>query len=433
VTRTPRLCRCGAAHALSELCLARGADHFKDRQFKEITTDRCLFETTKAGLPSFDFMLNSRNFAAVLVCVRICGLRRSGLLSAGLIVWLSSATGQSLRLGGVVGTPFTNGIQRLPDWNEINPAPRGLIGGPMLELGFDSGLALEINAVHRTIGYDYYYRFADGSRSPWIRADIGTWQFPILVKYTLPRGRLRPLIEAGPSFRAVRNKAGTEPSPFGITVGAGAELRFRQLTIAPVLRFTHWGGETWPHRPTVRNQVELLASISYPVARMSPDTAPRRVRFGVVAGAPLTGDFPPPIFSLPFTGSTTRTADFRSVAGLIMEVGLSDRFALEVNGLYRRLHFDNRPEVVVTWQMPVLAKHKFRDARTTPFVQAGPSFRLAGNLNGTNPSHFGATAGAGLEFHLARAKLAPALRYTRWLARDATKSNQVELLVAVSF
>ncbi len=303
----------------------------------------------------------------------------------------------------------------------------------MLELGFDSGFAVEISAVHRTIGFDSYNEFTDGTRSPWFRSNIGTWQFPILAKYTLPRGRVRPVIEAGPSFRAARNKAGTEPSPFGITVGAGAEIRLQKLTIAPVLRFTHWGGEPWPRRPVVRNQVELIAKIGYPVKSMSGNPSPGRVRFGLAVGVPLTGDFQPPIFPLPFTGSATRIADFRSVAGLTMEAGISDRFALEVNGLYRRLHFDTGSEVVVTWQIPVLAKYKLRRASTAPYVQGGPSFRLAGNLNGTNPSHFGGTVGSGVEFALGPAKVAPGLRYTRWGARDATKPNQVELLATITF
>lgn len=353
-----------------------------------------------------------------------------------LPVLLTACNAQTLRIGGVIGTPLTTGIERLQDWNEINPISRGLIGGPLLELGFDAGISVEINAVHRTIGYDYYHLFEGSVRSPWMRANIGTWQFPILFKYTLPfRGRVRPLVEVGPSFRAVRNKYGTEPSPFGVTAGAGAELRFGKIAVAPVLRFTHWGGETWPHRPTVRNQIEFVASVSYAAAELSRDnSSDRRIRFGVVAGVPLTGDFRPPQFpEPPFSGTATRTADFRSVAGLLFDVALADRFGLEVNGLYRRLHFPSGPEVVVTWQIPVLVKYRLREASITPFVQAGPSFRLAGNLNGANPSKIGTTIGGGIEFSLGRARLSPGLRYTRWQSRDATKPNQVELLIGMSF
>ncbi len=359
---------------------------------------------------------------------------RLAVLAAAFL--LATCSAQTLRVGGVIGTPFTKGIARLPDWNEIKPISGGLIGGPMIDLGFDSGLAIEVNAIHRTIGYDYYNRFVDGTRSPWLRANIGIWQFPVLLKYTVPlRGRIRPLVEAGPSFRAIRNKAGTEPSAFGFTAGAGAEMRLGKLSVAPVLRFTRWGGERYPYRPTVHNQIEFLTSLSLPAARLSPPAeSGRKMRFGFLAGIPLTDDFRPAPFPRPsFPSATTRTADFRSVAGLMTELNLSQQLAIEVNGLYRRLHFTNGPEVVVTWQIPVLAKYRLRAAGITPVLQAGPSFRLAGNLNGTNPSHVGVTAGGGVEFPFRRVKLSPALRYTRWQARDETKPGQVELVVGISF
>lgn len=44
----------------------------------------------------------------------------------------------------------------------------------------------------------------------------------------------------------------------------------------------------------------------------------------------------------------------------------------------------------------------------------GPSFRLDGNFNGTVPSHYGVTAGAGVEARLGRIKISSAVRYTRW-------------------
>lgn len=56
-------------------------------------------------------------------------------------------------------------------------------------------------------------------------------------------------------------------------------------------------------------------------------------------------------------------------------------------------------------------------AGRAPFLEAGPSFRAAGNLNGYNPSHFGVTAGGGAEIRKGAVLLSTALRYTRW-AKD---------------
>jgi len=78
------------------------------------------------------------------------------------------------------------------------------------------------------------------------------------------------------------------------------------------------------------------------------------------------------------------------------------------------------PFTVLTWQFPVLAKYGWGRSRWTPFAEGGPSFRLAGNLNGYNPSHYGITLGSGMETRTHGIRLAPALRYTRW-AQDASR------------
>jgi hypothetical protein len=96
------------------------------------------------------------------------------------------------------------------------------------------------------------------------------------------------------------------------------------------------------------------------------------------------------------------------------------------------------PATVVTWQIPVLAKYRFGSRPLKPFLEAGPSFRAAGNLNDAAPSVYGGTAGLGVEAQLGRLKIGPIIRYTHWAA-DAdsagspTKQNQAELLVGLSF
>jgi hypothetical protein len=161
-----------------------------------------------------------------------------------------------------------------------------------------------------------------------------------------------------------------------------------------------------------------------------------------MAGIPLTNDFPPESPDSPeYSGEAKRTADFRSVAGLMAEVELTRNLSIEANGLYRRLHFENAPEVVVTWQIPVLAKYTFSLKPLRPFVAAGPSFRAAGNLNYTNPSHIGLTAGAGIDARWRLLKISPTVRYTRWAedgstpyaSQNLTKRDQVELLFGFSF
>jgi hypothetical protein len=103
---------------------------------------------------------------------------------------------------------------------------------------------------------------------------------------------------------------------------------------------------------------------------------------------------------------------------------------------------------VLSWDFPVLAKYHLAKLGRAPFVEAGPSFRVAGNLNGYNPSHVGVTAGAGAEIRKGWALLSTALRYTRWTEDGPpnsslstggqsdyprTNANAVELIFGIGF
>ena len=123
-----------------------------------------------------------------------------------------------------------------------------------------------------------------------------------------------------------------------------------------------------------------------------------------------------------------------------LEWNISRPVSLEVDGLYRRLRAAGKPASssfsVVTWEFPALAHYRFALRHVRPFLEVGPSFRAAGNLNEIHPSHYGFTAGAGIETRVGRLLVEPAVRYTRW-AQDVhvfradvrTRPDQLELLV----
>ncbi len=116
----------------------------------------------------------------------------------------------------------------------------------------------------------------------------------------------------------------------------------------------------------------------------------KRLWFGVILGVPLTSDLRPPPFSPPpYTGPVTRTADFPFVGGIMGEFRMSLKSSIEIESLYRRLRFRESPDVVLTWEFPILAKYKLSSRRFAPFVAAGPVFRATGNLNNVDPSHWG--------------------------------------------
>lgn len=139
-----------------------------------------------------------------------------------------------------------------------------------------------------------------------------------------------------------------------------------------------------------------------------------------------------------------------------LAIDLPLHLSIEVDALYRPLNFkyftssalpsdvSSLNNTVVTWEFPVVGKYSFSKDRATflhPLLEAGPSFRISGNLNDTSPSHYGIAAGAGLEVRALKLKVAPTLRYTHWASDPASSKaagppasqNQLELLVSVSF
>ena len=176
---------------------------------------------------------------------------------------------------------------------------------------------------------------------------------------------------------------------------------------------------------------------------------------GVVGGGGFTDAFRDqffrdPGFPLPIVGSRSFSQSKDYLVGGALELHFSPHWSVEADGLFRQLHFTTAavladgslnsisPSPVVTWEFPVLAKYRHQGWRWNPLVEAGPSFRTAGNLNGSNPSHAGITAGFGMETRWKSMNIAPVVRYTRWNQDNAqednpsTARNQVELVVGIT-
>src|SRR5437899_753566 len=123
--------------------------------------------------------------------------------------------------------------------------------------------------------------------------------------------------------------------------------------------------------------IRLVAALFVFLSVVSLSIAQERKRpwLGVVLGAPVTEDTQVsagPV--LPYTGEVRRSLDFPFAAGVTIETPVAGRLSFQVDGLYRRLRYPNDPSVVVTWELPVLAKYVLVPRRSSPFLEAGPSF-----------------------------------------------------------
>lgn len=177
----------------------------------------------------------------------------------------------------------------------------------------------------------------------------------------------------------------------------------------------------------------------------------QRVSFGVLAGGYTSSDFDSKYVTHPgFLPDIVRSGSGGYIIGPFVAVRLFQHLSLGVEALYKPLHYSAAASflngvpigfaraAVVTWQFPILARYKFPLGRVNPFLEGGPSFRTAGNLNSSDPSHVGVSAGVGVETEWRRFRVAPRVRYTRW-ANDSrfadvrTRADQLEFLLGIGY
>jgi hypothetical protein len=344
-----------------------------------------------------------------------------------------AACGQRLYWGAIGGTGLSTDFPRYevsapadaygnPAYNfQHLPGARSFILGGLLEVRLTSRFAIEADVLHRplrdTLVYTTYPAGGPGVTTTNNYLATNTWEFPLTLKWTLPSslswGRVRPFLEGGVAFRSSQDDSAALPSQFGMTAGAGAAIHFGKLRVAPTIRYTRWDREThFPPYPTNGDQVEFLTSVAWGTSSEPVHVGGHKLSLGALGGLSAIGGFYDPE-----SGVRERIGYLAGASG---QMDLRQGLALEVDAVYKPLHssFDqNQGFTVLTWDFPVLAKFHLAKLGRAPFVEAGPSFRSAGNLNGYNPSHFGVTVGGGAEIRKGWALLSTALRYTRW-AKD---------------
>jgi hypothetical protein len=189
-----------------------------------------------------------------------------------------------------------------------------------------------------------------------------------------------------------------------------------------------------------------MISRLFAILAMCGAAAAQPLSFGVLGGASVTEDFHNQ--TIPIGDETAYSSSKRYIFGAEFEVRLPAHWSIEVDGLYHPLgytylfqpvgaHSATQPVSVTTWELPVLAKYRFRLGSLAPFVEAGAAVRTTGNLNSSNPSHFGFTAGAGIETSAGWLRISPQVRYYHWApdlpaASIHTVADQVELLAGFS-
>ena len=361
----------------------------------------------------------------------ICSLAAAQTVSFGVVGGASLTPDFESRFsaGAPPGPPIV-----LTDYS----APERYIAGGMLELQLPKDWSIEVDALFHPLRFDENH-YANGTLHNFQPLPVVTWEFPALAKYRFRWRSWRPFLEAGPSFRTAGNLNGTNPSHYGIAVGAGAETRLGRFRIAPEVRYIRWAENTSSEPLSRPDQVELLTSLSTGTFEGSRRAFGTRVSVGVVAGATVTPDLRTSSQPFPFTGSfSSNPAAF--LLGAMVEVEVARGVFIEGDAIHQPITVTFRGaeiQSIDTWSFPLVGKYKFSTHGMKPFLEAGPAFRGAKALIGSSP--YGVTAGAGIETHLWRMAIAPSVRYTHWGPISGSSysfvpfQNQVAVLAGFSF
>jgi hypothetical protein len=225
----------------------------------------------------------------------------------------------------------------------------------------------------------------------------------------------------------------------------------RPVNVETTVRYTRWRNDNYglSSRP---DQIELLVGFTNATSHLDHPFG-NRVSIGGYLGLDLLHDYTRSVSNVnvisinPDGSETFSTQSFVSTAGdrslMIgpsIEATISHGFSIEAAAIYRHLQqstVTSDPSGVrrvnsslQSWQFPILAKYGMPSYRgLTPFIEAGPSFRLPVGL-----SRFGFSSGLGIDLRLGTAKISPGLRYTRWQT-DASglKNDEADLLIGVRF
>jgi len=174
---------------------------------------------------------------------------------------------------------------------------------------------------------------------------------------------------------------------------------------------------------------------------------------GVKGGVSVTNAFSDQTFHSVDTITRFYSNGNDYIIGPMAEIRLPFGFGVEADALYRSLNLSvdhtllplpasHSASTISSWEFPILAKYHFIPLPIVkPYVEAGPSFRWAGN-QASQLSNKGITAGIGVDVKALIIRVSPEFRYTHWgndisltniAALARSNQNQAEFLVGLTF
>lgn len=187
-----------------------------------------------------------------------------------LLVAMEPAYSQLVSVGVKAGVSWTDSYSgvTVPDGGSSHSNDRYIIG-PTAEIHFPFRLSLEVDGLYRSSEFSL---IGGGlANLPNGTVTVSDWQIPVLGKYEVMPGPVRPFLDAGVVYRHVSGAlaqdflAAQNPSSAGFAFGGGVGFKLGHIRLSPEVRFTHWGVTAFSNAAVVssNNQADFLVGITF--------------------------------------------------------------------------------------------------------------------------------------------------------------------------
>ncbi|HEV2198880.1 MAG TPA: porin family protein [Bryobacteraceae bacterium] len=198
------------------------------------------------------------------------------------------AMAQPVSIGVEGGVPITDAFQTFRGNSAFYATnTKRYEVGPALQVHFPARLTLEVDGLYKRLGYQYQ----QSSPTVITRSTVAnSWEFPVLIKYDVLPGPLRPFVGAGGAFRHISgidevqhaiDAAGNvvdvtldnapefnRRNDIGLVLGGGVTFKLGRVRISPEFRYTRWGSEAFRDPVNAllrssRNQGDFLVGVTF--------------------------------------------------------------------------------------------------------------------------------------------------------------------------
>jgi len=187
------------------------------------------------------------------------------LATSFFLLFAASTCAQHLSFGLKGGFPLTDSLISDPGGYTFNSARKYIIGG-MVEIELPFGLSVEGDVLFHPFNIKSLTNPPPGFSASTLY-DYKVFDFPVVAKYRITGGLIRPYIEGGVTLRG---RPSTLAVPVaGVTVGGGLEFKLAVVRISPEVRYTRFGQDSLivaggNHiQAEQQNQAAVLLGISF--------------------------------------------------------------------------------------------------------------------------------------------------------------------------